>query len=1176
MTLTVHLLGQPELFFDSAPLKFNAPPKTLPLLAYLLLHRRQVLERQHVAMVLWPDDLESDARANLRRHLHQLQRCLPPASPGLPWLAGDARTVGWNPSAPLWLDVAEFERLSEQPAGLEEAAACYTGDLLETIYDDWVFFERERLRSLYFDVLTRLVFQRRLAGDYPKAMLFARQLLARDPFREDAVRQLMALRYASGDRAGAIQEYEAFDDRLRAEMGVAPMSETQALYEQVLQNASLPGLGDRQPPALEDGSPPPRSAPLLPFTGREAEMEQAAAWWSRAACGRGGLALIGGEAGVGKTRLARQAALLAESQGGRVLVGHTPPGEPHPYQAVVEALGSVVSLLAALKMEPVRLAALAALLSELKTRRRLPVLPALDPDRERLRLFDAVAGCLGLLAGPRPLLLVLEDLHWAGEATLGLVEFLARRAAGSPLLILGVYRDEDARRDHPLRQARRRLQAEGLVAHLALGRLSPQAVDCLLAGLPDDRLPTGLNGRLLSDRLYAESEGNPLFIEMLLQSWREGVPPEHGLDGSPRLPGGVRQAVTRRLERLPADSRAYAETAAVLGPAFEAEAAREVGGWDEAQAYTALQGLLDARLVRESEGRSRFDYSFAHHLIQTALYDGLPPARRKRRHRRAAEVLESLYPDRREELAGELAVHYDRGAAPAQAIACYQAAACQRAALFADAEALAALDRALQLAGETPAATSRLVCDLLLLRESISHRRGEPQEQLASLNRLEDLAAALDDAELVAEVLKRWFLYYTAIDDYANKQRVVAALQRQAQAMGSRRWQAEAVFAEGYYLLIARDYPAAIACLQEALDLYEALQDARQQVMCCCYLAQIFIDRRQSAAAGEWAQKALALCGDEAPTPQVMNTLWTLSANSYINQDLEQCLSYGQRLLAATQRAGDRFWEAAAQRLTGMACRRQFHLAEARRRLNSALELYRLAQKPKGCALTLQSFGELENSVGDYAAAGAYHRQAFEIGEQIGDIDLMAAELINLACVAAFQQDFAGEAEYARRAVTFARQVQNRYLEALALQNLGEAARELGDLEAAFQRLDQALGLLSDPSLIAERLSLYSDLALAHAKAGRLDLAVQDAEQVLALYPQVEGTDDNLHSFLWAAARALRTAGQLEQAAQALDQAYRAFQEALAALPDAAARQTFSQIPHNRQIAAAYQRGEWP
>jgi DNA-binding SARP family transcriptional activator/predicted ATPase len=1174
MTLYIHLFGQPRLLLDSQPLKVTAPPKTLPLLAYLLLHRTQSIERQQAAYALWPDEPEGSVRANLRRHLHYLSQALPPPLDNCPWVLSSGSTLQWNACADFWLDVAEFERLSASPATLAEAAALYQGDLLATLYDDWVFFERERLREVYFATVQQLILQNRSRRDYPRAIGYAQQLLVRDPLREDVLRQLLALRYESGDRAGAIQEYERFAVRLKQELAVAPMPETQTLYESIVRNERLPA-GEEHPLAASDcvevvlpGQPLPGAA--LPFAGRELEMQQLAILWSRAASGHGGLALVSGEGGVGKTRLAREMALLAESQGGRLLIGGASSGEPRAYQAVTEAFESVLPLIAALEINPLHLAALAALLPKLTARRKLPTLSPLTPERERTRLFDAAAACLEGLARPRPLLLILEDLQWAGETTLALVEFLVRRAANHPILILGTYRDEEIPCTHPLRLLRRRLQSEDLMKHLALNRLSPQAVECLLAQLPADHPLFAPASAQFSTRLYVESEGNPLFIELFLQHWHES-----GEARPEALPGGVRPFISQRLARLPSTARAYAEVAAVVGPAFDAEVVRETGGWDEAQALDCLGTLLDQRLVRDAGSRSHFDYVFAHHLIQSVIYTEIPAAKRKRRHHRVAEVLGDLYPDRVDEMAGELASHYDQGSTPDQAILHYLVAAHHSLEVFADAEALVALDRAIQLADESPSsAAPRTVVDLLLMRESIYHRRGERRNQYADLQRLEQWAES--DAELTCEVLNRRILYHKAKGERDIQKELVGALGAQAQAIGSRHWQAEALFAEGNYLKLIDDNPAAIARLQEAITLYSELQDRQAQVACCCLLSEIFVVGRQSAEAEQWAQKALALCDSEIPTYQLMYTLWNLSANGLISKEFERCLTYGQKLLATAERASDRDWQAAAHRLMGMANSHQLRIDEARQHLNTALDLYRLIQKTKGCALTLESLGNLEISLGHYFTARQHYQQAFEILEQLNDLHGIASQSINLAFAAALQEDYAAERIFALQGVSFARKIHNRFLEGAALQNLGEAARELGDFDTARQILDEAITLLDDPSLTEERTSVLADLALTYWKVNDLVKALQSVEEILSLYPQVEGTDDNVHRFLWTAARILRAAGQAEQASQTLTRAYRSFQKALEAIPDAESRQAFAQIRHNRQIVAAHEHDEWP
>jgi len=318
------------------------------------------------------------------------------------------------------------------------------------------------------------------------------------------------------------------------------------------------------------------------------------------------------------------------------------------------------------------------------------------------------------------------------------------------------------------------------------------------------------------------------------------------------------------------------------------------------------------------------------------------------------------------------------------------------------------------------------------------------------------------------------------------------------------------------------------------------------------------------------------LCETGSPTHQLLNTLWNLSASGLVARDLERCLHHAHRLLEMAARASDRVWQAAAHRLIGMAYQRQFRIPEARRSLETALDTYRQSHKPKGCALTLQTLGHIETSVGNYRVAIETYRQAYEIYEQMGDLHGRATEALNLAFAAGAQADFVAQAQYAQQALTQARQIGDSYLEAIALQDLGESARETGDFGRASQYLQDAWSLLSDPTLLEERTGILAELALTNWQAGDLAAAFQAAGQVLENYPKIEGSDNNLHRYLWAAVRVLHAAGQNEQANQALAQAYHAFTRERDAIPEAGSRQAYQQLSYNHQLAAAYEHGRLP
>ncbi|MBN2549324.1 MAG: tetratricopeptide repeat protein, partial [Anaerolineales bacterium] len=876
-----------------------------------------------------------------------------------------------------------------------------------------------------------------------------------------------------------------------------------------------------------------------------------------------------------KTRLTHELALQAESQGARLLSGGEVPGASNPYHSIVEAFQSALPLLASLgsgehrQHESAHLAALAVLLPELRLHGALPPLTPLNPEQERLRLFDAAAGLVESLTGPRPLLLVLEDLHWASESTLALLEFISRRTSQLPVLIIGTYREEDTHRSHPLRQMRRRLEQEKLAEHMALRRLDQQAVAAMLEQFLLLEPAVRETGGDLPQRLFTASEGNPLFLEMLLRRWQETGETDETL-----LPQRLKAAISLRLDQLSPPGRAYAEMAAVFGPLFDSEAAREAGGWDECQAMDALDELLDRRLVRDL-GRLN-EYTFAHHLIQADLYSEIPAARRARRHQRVAEVLESLYPERREELSGALAQHFDLGGDPARATPHYLSAARQRMAVFANDEALAYLSRALKLAQGLDESAVSLAAryDLLELREMIYHRRGQRTEQSADLQDMDQLAHQMQDPQRICLTLERQIRCQRQQEHHEQEWELVQALRVQAQALGDRRWQAVAWRAEGLCQLSLTNFQSAITCCEEALHIFQELGDSNGILDCCCSLGGLYVQLHQSEQAQLWIEKALAV-GDQDPT-RLTQTLIMAGANALITRDLERCLAYNQRALELALRSNDLNYQAAALNMIGQVYYHRFQMEDARRDLLQARELYQRIQKFGGMVTAMSNLALLETDLGHYAEALEYYRQITVLNQRSGDLYQQAIALLNQAYTVTLMEDYRAEVAFSRQGLEAARQIKNRFLEAIALGNLGEAERELGDPQDAILYLQEAIEIHNELGQSTNSTNMLADLALAYVKAGDLDQAVKTAIEVEQAYQRTHGNIEDPQRLLWAAWRVWQACGQAERARQAIATAYAVIQEKLASIPHPTTRQTYAHISYNRQIIAAHERGEWP
>lgn len=285
-TLYARLLGGVELRLGDKPLPSLDSSRAESVLAFMLLHRKAPQQRRHLAFTLWPDSPEPQALTNLRHVLHNLRRGLPEVER---FIDVGPRALQWRADVPLWLDVAAFER-AVGSGELEQALELYTGDLLEGNYDEWLLEERERLGQLHLDALERLAKALERQGRLVDATRYAERLLRQDSLREETYRLLMRLHDGAGNRARALRTYHACATILVRELGVEPSAATHEAYEALL------GV------APEEEAPPaaPTAAPLI---GRQTERARLAELWRTAESGRAQLALVTGEAGIGKSRL---------------------------------------------------------------------------------------------------------------------------------------------------------------------------------------------------------------------------------------------------------------------------------------------------------------------------------------------------------------------------------------------------------------------------------------------------------------------------------------------------------------------------------------------------------------------------------------------------------------------------------------------------------------------------------------------------------------------------------------------------------------------------------------------------------------------------------------------------------------------------------------------------------
>ncbi|MGZ4712127.1 MAG: ATP-binding protein [Acidimicrobiia bacterium] len=515
--------------------------------------------------------------------------------------------------------------------------------------------------------------------------------------------------------------------------------------------------------------PPVVATPnLVTLVGRDTERSVVVDAWKEVVAGGRRVVLVAGEPGIGKTRLVKDVCQLAHDHGGAVLWGGCEEELSVPYQPFVEAIRwySSVADLDELRSELGPLGGeLTRLVPELA--RIVPGLDApvsADADTERYRLFEAAVEFFAALSARGPVLLVLDDVHWAAKPTLLLLRHILRATAPMNLLVVATYRDTDLDRTHPLAEMLADLRREPGVERLALTGLDEQGVVAFLEHTAGHELDAP--GLELARVVHAETEGNPFFVGEVLRHlaesgalvFRDGRWTSDLTADQFGIPEGVREVVGRRLSRLESSANEVLSIASVIGRDFDLGLLAAIVPGGEDAALDGIEAAETSGLVVPVPGRAA-SYRFSHALVRTTLYDELTTSRRLRLHRDVGRALVAR-PDADARLP-ELARHFSEAAALGEvdrAIEfCTRAAEAARAELAFE-EAAAHYERALGALdlAETDDPVRR--CDLLLAR-------GRALLAVADSRAVGSFAAAAEVARGVGDPLRLADAALGAMDD---------------------------------------------------------------------------------------------------------------------------------------------------------------------------------------------------------------------------------------------------------------------------------------------------------------------------------------------------------------------------------------------------------------------------
>ena len=779
VALRIRLLGGFEARLASGTLLRLPSKKAQALLAYLGTRPGQAHSRDKLAAVLWGQTSDHQARDSLRHALAALRKVLADAVP--PVLRTEGQTLSLDPDG-VEADAVTFERWVRQgtlPA-LEEAAELYRGDLLlgfgvsEPLFEEWLVAERERLREMALDALTRLLALQSKTVDTERAIRTAVRLLALDPLQEAVHRTLMQLYDRQGRRGAALRQYQLCVDRLRRELGTEPELETKALYRELLRRTEemserADGPEDRHWPPMASGERLSLDLPAseTPLVGRDADLRRLRQRLREAIRGRGEVATVVGEAGIGKSRLVGALATDAVSQRCLVLIGRCHESDAIlPFAPWVDAcrrgrVSADEQLLASL--HPARRAELARLFPETRLRGLPP------PSDSPLPLFESVAELLHQVATRQPLVLVLEDVHWADEMSLRLLAFVSRRLPDWPALLVVTAREEDL--------------AEGALAQRTVAELSRAARATPVRLAPLSRADIALIVRALArvgsnaatlarleEGIWSMSEGNPLVaVEAMLTApagRRSDEVPVNPEELS--LPQRVRELIARRLDQLSPLGQSAVAVAAVIGRRFDFDLLRSASGVEERHVAEAVEEMVRAHVLRTVGNQ----LEFTHDRVRDVAYDRLLLPRRRLLHAAVAEALDiagTMQAPR--DVAGEqieqVAYHALRGELRERAVHYLRRAGDRAAARSALQNARAALEQALGILGTLPESRSILEqgFDIRLALRPVLVQVGESRRALELLREAEALAERLNDDHRRGQVCAFLTNIHSRLDD---------------------------------------------------------------------------------------------------------------------------------------------------------------------------------------------------------------------------------------------------------------------------------------------------------------------------------------------------------------------------------------------------------------------------
>jgi DNA-binding SARP family transcriptional activator len=1080
--------------------------KTRSLLKLLLTRPGRAFARDEIMEVLWPGVSPKAAERDLRVTVSRLRKALEPdlkRGSDSHYVLRRSPGYSFNPQANCQVDAWEFEKhqnkaeTAQEEGRLEEAINEYRaalellqGEFLaEDPYEDWAMEVRREWQERHLTILSGLSECLALRGLYTEAIEVCTQALALDEYRESLYRQLMLYHYCAGEQALALRTFRRYAKTLKENLGVFPSPEMDLLKERI-EARDVPGVDtSRRYPRPRRPLRFPYSLGRTHFVGRDKEYALLLGRLKETLEGSGSAVAVEGEAGVGKTRLVEEFLGYARSRGVHVLSGRCYERElGPPLEPVTDALGPSARMVFDVPDEKLGYEQKAGA-------------------EEGAWIYGALVGeLIRLSQDAEALVLFVDDVQWADQATLEFLAYAARRIHGEKVLLVLNYRREDVSGLSGWLEA---LAERRAIATLSLSRLSLEDTKEFVGHMAS----RGFRGLLpLAYFLYQESEGNPFYaveyLRWLIESSAVEIDARQRIHALKQeliqantLPSGVRSLLGARISSFSDETRRLLDLAAIVGRSFDLKLLCETAGCEELEAFDAIEPLISSGLIIETAEET---YHFSHDKLRQTLYESIGSPKRRALHLRVAQALES---DGGEP--AELAHHYLRARAWRPALENLIRAAKKAEESHAWATALESYERALEVVGKLEDSDESRF-ELLAAREALLERVDRGVERAATVQEMFELANSLGDRTRIAEVHLRHIGVLAALSDSdgaTDAYRTAVSIFRELE---DREGEARAHREMSYVRWVQRDYAGSLEANFQALRIHREIGDRWGEASDIANIVQVYRTSGDYEQALNWAERGVEVGADLEDEERMLGEGMHRDILAFIHRergDFETELSLRREQLKMLTEIGNRTWISAAHNDLAIV-----YLAIGAPEI--ALEHYRASARisqemghtrEEGHAL--MSVGVSLEQTGDHGGATDAYRQAielldiaYELSGSPEELSGRAEALTLLANILHRSLEEPIEALQAyEAAVRIYKELDDTYRLRKVLLGMAGLMWRMGELEDSARCYEEALNLARAQSEAAHEAAALASLGVVYRDLGRLREAIRYGQAALRL-----------------------------------------------------------------------------